>query len=129
VTPAPPPPPLPTIKGLPEGVELVHIGAAKEGDYELINEVDDQGAPVSRIYPGPRLGASSGIIVKPADGYTFVADIKTLSYRVVKKLPEPMTITVHARFLVDNQLDADMVDERMEQLKKLPGYQAEQESK
>lgn len=122
MTPAPPPPPLPTIKGLPEGVELVHIGPAQKDDFELINEIDDKGLPVSRIYPGPRLGASSGIIVKPAEGYTFVADIKTMSYRVVKKLPEVMTITIHAKFLVDNQLDADVVNDRMEELKKLPGY-------
>ena len=120
--PAPPPPPLPTIKGLPEGVELVHIAPAKEGDYELINEVEN-GVPVSRIYPGPRLGASSGIIVKPADGYTFVVNIKTLSYSVVKKLPEPLTITANAKFVVDNEMDAEAVNDRLEQLKKLPGYQ------
>jgi hypothetical protein len=122
MTPAPPAPPPPTIKGLPEGVELVHIGLAQKGDFELINELNDS---VSRIYPGPRAGASSGIVVKPAEGYAFVADVKNMCYRVAKKLPEPLTITARLRFVVENQMDADAINERLEQLKNLPGYQAE----
>lgn len=111
------------IKGLPDGVELVKIGVATADDYELINEVDPKtGQGIARIYHGVRPGASSGIIVKPAEGWSFRADIRTMSFVPVKMFAQPLTISATAKFAVDSDYDEQTVKQALEKLKALPGF-------
>ena len=106
----------PPVAGLPIGVELVKFGAATADDYELVNELSG-----TKIYKGPRVGAASGVIVKPADGYAFRFDIRSLSYFVVKEIPAT-TIIINAKFVVTNDFDRQSVDVLLGHIKSMPGY-------
>lgn len=107
-----------TIKGLPEGVEMVEIKAGPAGPDEF--EILALGG-ATQIWKGPHTGAASGIIVKPAPGYTFRQDIRTLSYFPVKTIPSE-TIQQTVKFIVTTDYDAQTVKDFLEKLKLLPGF-------
>lgn len=107
----------PPVSGLPEGVVFDHIGVAEEHDFEIVNGV---------IYQGPRPLAASGVIVKPADGYTFEKkkfDIGAYADTFVPAKIIPAT-TVHqtVTFTVTNQMDLDAVHQALDALKTLNGF-------
>lgn len=105
--------PEPAMKGLPEGVDFVEFRTAAEEDFELVG---------GEIFRGHRAGAASGVIVKPAEGYTFRADIRKIgTYFAVKKLPNT-EIVATVKFVVDNSFDLETVNGRLEKLKDLPGF-------
>jgi hypothetical protein len=109
------------IDGLPEGVEAIRFGVPKPEEYVIEN--DPVGPEPLQITKGPRLaGTVSSVIVAPADGYEFVYRLRTLDFAPVKKM-EPLTITASAKFVVTNEVDKGIVEDRIEDLKKLPGYQ------
>jgi hypothetical protein len=107
----------PLVYGLPAGVELVRIGLAEENDYEIVGNA---------IYKGPRQLAASGVIVKPADGYTFEKskfDMNSYSDTyIVTKIIDPTTVKQTVTFTVANQADLDAVHSALEALKKLNGF-------
>lgn len=104
------------IAGLPVGIELVKFDTAGAEDYELIS--DNTGV---HIMKGPRIGAASGVIVKPAQGYSFRYDIRSMSYFAVKNIP-PKTITAVVKFVVTNDYDEQSVEVLMNRLKTMPGF-------
>lgn len=108
------------IPGLPEGVECVRIGTATADDYEITNSVHTDDPP--SITKGPRIGSATQIIVRPAAGWEFRFDIRTLSFRLVKKLDTPLEITRTVKFVVSNALDQGIVEDRLDSLKDLPGW-------
>jgi hypothetical protein len=110
--------PTPPVLGLPEGVQLLRIGAAEADDYELVST-----GGVIQIFKGPRVGAASGVIVVPAEGYSFRFDIKTYSYYVVKNLP-PTEIHVELVFNVTTDVDSKNIDLLIDRAKMLPGFQS-----
>src|ERR1700722_19218456 len=106
----------PPVAGLPTGVELVRLGTASTEDYELVN--DSNGV---HIYKGPRVGAASGVIVQPADGYSFRFDIRSMAYFTVKNI-DPKTITATVKFTVTNDYDQQSVEVLLERLKSMAGF-------
>lgn len=114
----------PVIKGLPEGLEFVEIGIAGDNDFELVDGI---------IHKGKRDLAASGVLVKPAAGWTFQpaarADVRTFTlvpgppdtYMTVKGI-ETETIKATLIVAVTNQIDKDIALGCIEQLKKLPGF-------
>ncbi len=108
--------PQPQVAGLPEGVELVGLRAATADDYELVR--DDKGP---HILKGPRAGAASGVIVKPADGYKFVFDLREYGFLAIKQIA-PKNIVVTAKFTVDNVYDEETINGLIERMKSVPGF-------
>ncbi len=106
-------------------MELVKIGVAGEEDFELVG---------SLLLKGARPGAASGVIVKPAEGYSFQpamrADITSLelrpgmagTYMAVKQNPAPIEITATIKFSVANTFDQKVVEDTLAALKGLPGF-------
>lgn len=107
------------IPGLPEGVECVRIGIAEPEDFEIVGTVDPT---VQAITKGARAGSMSQVIVRPAKGFDFLWNIRTLSFDVVKVFEAPAAMERTVKFSVTNQRDLDAVNAALEQLKSLPGY-------
>lgn len=112
------------VPGLPEGIEAYRFGTAAENEFELVGQT---------IYKGERAGAASGVIVRPAKGYTFqpkrsfdirnftVVDGPEGSYMVVKQ-DEPTVITATLKVSVNNSFDEGVVDSVLSALNSLPGF-------
>lgn len=100
------------IKGLPEGVEVVRIGLAGEDDYELVGD---------KISKGRRMGAASGVIVKPLEGYSFRFNILDLNYIAVKTFA-PLNIKATASFTVTDSYDKQTVDSYLKRISDIPGF-------
>lgn len=112
------------IEGLPEGIEAYRFGTAKEDEFELVGAI---------IYKGERAGAASGVIVRPAKGFTFqpakISDIRNFTvidgpegtYMVVKQ-SDPITITATLKVQVTNSFDQGIVDGVLKALEGLPGF-------
>jgi len=112
------------IPNLPEGIEAYDLGVAKEDEFELVG---------STIYKGVRPGAASGLLVRPAKGYSFqpaqIADIRNFTlvpgpegtYMVVKQ-EEPTVITVTLKVQVTNSFDEGVVSGVLKALEGLPGF-------
>lgn len=124
--------------GLPEGVELIDFKAAGAEDFELSRGIDGE----LHIYQGARLGgAGASFRIKPANGYEFVqigaeqvADIKAFEtrngrprFQAVKKLA-PQVIHVAAVFLISNQIAADAIHAKYDEMRQLAGFQGENSS-
>lgn len=118
--------------GLPEGVGLVDFKAAGPGDYELSRGTDGEFHIYKGVRPG---GAGASFRVKPVDGYEFVqvgieqvADIKAFTvegrprFAAVKKLA-PQRIQILAQFTVTNQVAADEIRAKYEELRTLAGFE------
>lgn len=114
---------MPDVKGLPEGVEWDHFGTAGADDFELIG---------GKIIKGIRPNAASGVIVKPATGYTFQParwfDIRIYEFVdgnpnefTVVKTTDPVTIKVAGTYVVTNTDDAKTVRDALAKLSNLPG--------
>jgi hypothetical protein len=106
------------IPGLPEGIDVVRIGIAKVEEFEIINQIDGS----VRIVKGRREGTNTQVIVKPADGFAFAFDIRTLSYNIVKLLTQPREITATLKFSVMTEEDTKLVEDALDRLRQLPGY-------
>jgi hypothetical protein len=86
------------------------------------------------LIKGKRASAASGVLVKPADGWTFqplrIFDIKSLSiqsgpegaYMAVKQQEAPTPITVTLKLAISNSFDKMVVDQILEDLKGMPGF-------
>ncbi len=109
--------------GLPEGLEFVRFGAATEDEFELIS---------GKIIKGVRPNAASGVIVKPAAGYTFQPARKFDFYNYVfvegppneftaVKVTTATTIKLSGSFVVTNAEDEATVREALGKLQGLPG--------
>jgi hypothetical protein len=124
--------PEPEVKGLPEGVQFVgDFGAAGPNDYELIRDADGM-----HIYKGQRAGASVGVRVVPADGYVFVKvgdekifDIRRYTqivgrpeFAATKKLEAPQSVTVTAKFVVENELENSNLESALRAIEGWPGF-------
>ena len=107
------------IPGLPEGVEAVRFGIAGPEDFE-VTMGESCGIQITK---GVRQGTTTQVIVKPSPGYEFKYDIRSLTFRAVKKLDNPVEITRTVKFIVTNALDQGIVEDRLDALKDLPGYQ------
>lgn len=117
--------PAPPVAGLPEGVELVRIGLAGDEDFELVG---------GTIFRGKRAGAASGVIVRPAKGYTFQplqtwGGITQLwipgppnAFMVAKQLEVPEMITATLKIAVTDASEKKIVEDALEALKSLPGF-------
>lgn len=115
----------PSIKGLPEGVEFLELGVAGDNDFELVGDL---------IFKGRRPNAASGVLVKPADGYTFQpsmkADIRNFvlvrgpenSFMPVKQMAQALTVEATATFAFTNESDKDIAMAAIAELKGLPGF-------
>ncbi len=110
---------------LPEGVEFVRIGVAGDQDFEMVG-------PVMR--KGKRSGAAAGVLVRPAEGYSFqparVFDINSYTfkdgpegtYMAVKQFPQPLPIKCSVSFAITNEFDRQIVADVLTKLQALPGY-------
>lgn len=118
-------------KGLPEGVKLIDFQVPGPTDFELIR--DEVGF---HIYQGTRLGGPAAAArIEPAPGYIFVAignemifDMREyvskkarVEFTAVKKL-EPQTITVTAKFAIENALQLQGVEDALKMLQTAPGF-------
>jgi hypothetical protein len=106
------------IPGMPEGVSAIRFGIASADEFELTMAGDNP-----QIEKGVREGSISQLIVKPAEGYEFVYDIRRHTFRPVKKLAEPVTINAAVKFTVTNQIELDAIHDRLDRLKEMPGFQ------
>lgn len=91
---------------------MVRFAPAGDEDFELVGNT---------ILKGKRVGAASGVLVKPSDGYAFrplmvfdIRDYKLVKgpegqFMVVKQFP-PMEMPVEAKFAVSNSFDQDVVN-------------------
>lgn len=124
-------------KGLPDGVKWTgDFHPAGADDYELVRERNTQTGDISaRIYKGERPGAAAGIKVVPADGYVFVQSgfedvFDIIQYKHVKGRPmfqvakaiPPKTVTVTAKFAVDNEYTSARLEEALASVPGMPGY-------
>lgn len=129
-----------TIKGLPEGTELIGMFPATADDYSVMNGFDGK-----YIAKGARNGSAIDAIVKPALGYAFIPDgLESTNpqamtngrpkFAVVKLLgqfsndgsqftPQSKAITVTAKFLVANELHEAQLEEAIKGLPEMPGFQ------
>lgn len=115
----------PAVAGMPEGIDLVRIGVAGDEDFELVGTF---------IYKGTRPGAASGVIVRPAKGFTFQPlqsfDIKAFklvdgppnTFMVVKQMEIPTMITATVKVAVANSFEQKIVENTLDALKGLPGF-------
>lgn len=72
------------IPNLPDGCIVVRVGAAYAGEFELLG---DDIVKASRP-------SSSAVIIKPADGYTFIYDIQKNTYAAAKAVaPKTVSLT------------------------------------
>lgn len=107
-----------SIPGLPEGVTCAKIGIATPDEYELTRSATGE----CEITKGQRFGSASQIIVEPAGGYEFLYDIRSLTFRPVKKFVRPQDVQAAVKFTVTNQVQMDLVQDRLTALKELPGF-------
>jgi hypothetical protein len=105
------------IPGLPDGVVCVRIGMAEPEEYELTRANGDH-----EITKGPRAGSMSQIIVEPAPDWEFVFEMRSLTFRPVKKLAAPVEITTTVTFRVTNQVDQDRVHDGLKMMTQWPGF-------
>jgi hypothetical protein len=129
-----PQPEKPSVEGLPPGVDFVKFGTPQEDDYYIVNETDGKGGYLMRIVHGPRAlpfasqtphlttAGSVMVIVKPADGWKFRQDIRTLSFVPVKLLNPPQEIAAQVKFEVDNEADQAAAQKALAELKLVPGF-------
>ncbi len=117
----------PAVAGLPEGIDptSVRIGVAGDEDFELVGGI---------IYKGKRANAASGVLVKPAEGFTFQplqiwGGIKELwilgppnTFMPVKQMETPEMITVTLKLAVTNSSEQKVIDDTLSALKGLPGF-------
>lgn len=104
------------LAGLPEGVELVSFGTAGPEDYEISRHPDGS----TTISKGVRPLASSGVIVRAAEGYIFKQDIRTLNYYPVKRLAEPLKLTATGIFQVNDAEEEAAVRQLFGRARSLP---------
>ena len=109
------------VTGLPEGLEFVRLGIPGDEEFEIINTSIEDGNAVPVITQGKRPLSAVCVIVKPAEGYKFRYDIKTLNYLVVKMIPAK-TIIATITFKVDNDYDDASLQAMMGHVKSLPGF-------
>lgn len=115
----------PAVEGLPEGVELLRFGVAGDDDFELMG---------SLILKGARPGAASGVLVRPAEGFTFqpsqIFDIREFkmvdgpkgTFMPVKQMEAPLMITATVKLALTNSFEQKIVDDALAALKGLPGF-------
>lgn len=107
------------IPGLPEGVEVIRIGIAGPEDFEIVGTAEPG---VHLITKGARAGSMSQIIVRPAPGYQFLWNLRSLSFDAVKTFEAPAIMERTVKFSVTNQRDLDAVNDALDRIKALPGY-------
>jgi hypothetical protein len=107
-----------SIPGLPEGVVCVRIGLADPTEFELTRN----SAGLEEITKGGRVDSLNQIVVEPSEGFEFSFDIRRLTFRPVKKLVRPMDVTAAVKFTVTNQVQFDLVQDRLAALKNVPGF-------
>jgi hypothetical protein len=107
-----------SIPGLPEGVVCTKIGIASPDEYELTRSATGE----CEISKGQRFGSASQIIVEPALGFEFLYDIRSLTFRPVKKFVKPQDVEASVKFTVTNQVQMDLIQDRLTALKELPGF-------
>lgn len=111
---------------MPEGVQFVGIGIAKDNEFELLD---------GKLFKGPRATSTAQVLVQPAPGFLFQPqeffDIREFKMKpgpanqfmvVAKVNPEPTNLTVTAKFAVSNQFERDTVVDIVGKLKALPGF-------
>ena len=103
-----------TIPGLPQGVECYRIARANPGEYEVID---------GKVILATRQNSISQIIVRPADGWSFLTQPDG-SYLPVKMLAAPKPITITAKFLVTNEYDEKRVAGLVDRLKEFGATEA-----
>ncbi len=115
----------PVVAGLPEGIDFLKFGVAGDDDFELVGTF---------IYKGKRPGSASGVLVKPADGYTFQPlqsfDIRAFklmdgppnTFMPVKQMQVPTMITATIKVAVKDSFEQKIVDDALAALKGLPGF-------
>lgn len=114
---------MPDVSGFPDGLKFIRFGAAKEDEFELLG---------GKIIKGVRPNAASGVIVEPAEGYTFQPsrwfDIRIYEFVdgnpnefTAVKATEPTTIKVEGTYVVTNVDDAKTVRDALAKLTNLPG--------
>ena len=117
------------LQGIPEGVEVIDYLPAGPDDFELVRYFDE-----TLIVKGGRPNVAISIRVKPAVGYCFIegrllsqADIRSLNvvtlqtYCATKILP-PTVITATIKFSVENAIDQAAVEQALEGLRQLRGF-------
>ena len=93
-----------SIAGLLPGVEMVRIGTAGPEEFEQVGD---------SLLKGPR--GMSSVIVKPADGWSFVFDIKANVYRPVATLASRKIFLIQFEATTKTDLD------HLEAIKRMPG--------
>jgi hypothetical protein len=106
-----------SIPGLPEGVVCTKIGIAEPDEFELTSSNG-----LHEITKGQRFGSVSQIIVEPAPGFEFVFDIRSLTFRPVKKLAAPVDIETTIKFHVTNEVDQERIQEGLRMMTQWPGF-------
>lgn len=72
------------IPNLPDGCVVLRVGSAYPNDFELLGD-----EIVKAVRP-----SSSAVIIKPADGYTFIYDIQKNTYAAAKAVaPKTVSLT------------------------------------
>jgi hypothetical protein len=107
------------IPGLPDGVVCTKIGIATPDEFELTRSPTGD----VEITKGPRAGSGQQIIVEPSPDFEFLYDLRSLTFRPVKKLAKPMDLETTVKFTVTNQVQMDLIQDRLAALKELPGFQ------
>ncbi len=118
------------IEGLPEGIEVVRIGNPRPGDIEILRHEEE-------FYYQTALDrghtSTAQVIVKAIEGYELRPkrqfDIRTYesveiqgAFTLVKILDEPQEIVATLKFRCETQQDADAIEERLADVRRLPGY-------
>jgi hypothetical protein len=107
-----------SIPGLPDGVVCAKIGIAKPDEYELTRSPTGD----CEITKGPRGGSTAQIIVEPDKDHEFIFDIRSLTFRPVKKLAAPVDIVTTIRFRVTNEVDQGRIQDGLKIMTGWPGF-------
>jgi hypothetical protein len=107
-----------SVPGLPDGVICTKIGIAQPDEYELTRSPTGD----TEITKGPRAGSGAQIIVEPDKDHEFVFDMRSLTFRAVKKLLAPVDIVTTVKFRVTNVVDQDRIQNGLEIMTRWPGF-------
>lgn len=102
------------IEGLPDGVECVRIGRAMADEFELYGK---------RIIQGGRSDSISHVIVRPAQGWSFLFDEESDCWYSAKVIDPPLEIVIAERFLVTNSRDQKFLETAAAAMRSWPGHQ------
>lgn len=134
-----------TIKELPEGTELIGLFPATAEDYSVMNGFDGK-----YIAKGARNNSALDAIVKPALGYAFIPNgfegndpramingrpkfavaklLGTFSNDGTQFTPQPKTVTVTTKFLVENELHEAQMETGIKEIAAVVGFQGMERS-